>query len=93
MAKGAPSKAQWDSSKSQSGGSTADLYNIGKYYWLVTNGPNGSGNVYFVNSSGNTGQIWAGNNDTKYLYGYRPLVCLKSSVQLVKQADGSYNIE
>ncbi len=58
--------------------------------WLAS--PSASSNGYLMNT------YYGGNVDSSYYYNYgtleglRPLVCLKSSVQLEKQSDGTFKI-
>ena len=55
--------------------------------WLASPSANNSDSIMLVNYGGVTATGYTGN-----VLGFRPLVCLKSNVELEKQEDGSYKI-
>ena len=58
--------------------------------WLASPSYTNAGDLMLVYYDGTVASNYYSNS---YYYGFRPLVCLKSGVQLELQADGSYKIK
>ena len=71
-----------------------ELYSTYDTMWLAS--PASYYGNYLISLSNHSDPIYGINLDASYLtnkFGFQPIVCLKSDVQLVKQSDGTYLIK
>lgn len=68
---------------------TNELYTGGNSYWIASPSGRGADDMILMNSMGNVfSNSYGGTNG-----GFRPIICLKSNVELEKQQDGTYIIK
>ena len=65
-------------------------WNHGTHYWLASIGGHNGDSIKFFGVSGNSGSVCYAN--ATYSYAFRPVVCLKSSVFLKKNASGTFDL-